>query len=102
MKRMNNSAVKSYVLALMLRYYGFKPKSGEVVIDYYTDTLTEIRVVVKGAVVYCINCETEYIKGIGFNGFKLDTLEITRINSESTPYEDETDTDTDTDTDTEE
>lgn len=98
MKRMNATAVKSFTLALVLRYYGFKPKTSELVIKEYTDDLSNISFGVNG-VDYLLTCETSIVKGIGFNGFKLDTLSILRL---AGVYEDDNDNDNDTENDTEE
>lgn len=95
MKRMNATAVKSFTLALVLRFYGFKPKNGEIAIQEYTDDLSEIHFNVNG-VDYLLTCETSIVKGIGFNGFKLDTLSIIRL---SGVFEDDSDNDTENDTD---
>lgn len=99
MKKMNVTAVKNFTLALILRYYGFKPKSGDLCITEYEDDLSKIYFIVNG-VDYVLTCETSVIKGIGFNGFKLDTLAINRLCG---VYEDDdNDTENDTDNDTEE
>lgn len=91
MKRMNATAVKSFTLALVLRYYGFKPKTSELIIKEYTDDLSSISFTVNG-VDYLLTCETSIVKGIGFNGFKLDTLSIARL---AGVFEDDSDNDND-------
>ena len=95
MKKMNATAVKGFALALVARYYGFKPKNVEITIQEYTDDLSEIHFTVNG-VDYLLSCETSIVKGIGFNGFKLDTLNISRLGG---VFEDDSDNDTDNDTD---
>ena len=92
MKKMNATAVKGFALALVARYYGFKPKNGEITILEYTDDLSEITV---NGVDYLLSCETSIVKGIGFNGFKLDTLNISRLGG---VFEDDSDNDAENDT----
>lgn len=101
MKKMNATAVKAFALALILRYYGFKPKNGEITITNYTDDLSEIRFTING-VEYVLNCETSIVKGIGFNGFKLDTLAINRLCGVYEDDDNDTENDNDNDNDTEE
>ena len=94
MKKMNATAVKAFTLALVLRYYGFKPKNGDITITNYADDLSAIDFTVNG-VSYLLTCETSIVKGIGFNGFKLDTLSIVRL---SGVFEDDTEDSTEDDT----
>ena len=95
MKKMNATAVKGFALALVARYYGFKPKNSEITIHEYTDDLSEIHFTVN-SVEYLLSCETSIVKGIGFNGFKLDTLNISRLCG---VFEGESDNETENDTD---
>lgn len=92
MKKMSTGAVKVYVLALFARYYGFSPKSSAVIINEYCADLSVISVTING-IEYGIECETSVVKGIGFNGFKLDTLKIFKYDVNAY-FEEDTEEDT--------